>query len=217
MFTWHEAADTALFRPLPEAKETDLVWIGNWGDGERTQELAEFLLEPVRRIGLSARVHGVRYPQDACVDLAARGIAYGGWLPNHRVPEAFARARVTVHIPRRPYVTSLPGIPTIRMFETLACGIPLISSPWGDVEALFPPGSYLAARNGVEMAVALSLVLRDAELAAEMSGSGLAAIRARHSCAHRAVELTAIIGRLQAATAPVALPEHEEQQRVPAS
>ncbi len=44
-----------------------------------------------------------------------------------------------MHIPRRPYVESLPGIPTIRVFEALACGIPLISAPWSDSEALFRP------------------------------------------------------------------------------
>src|SRR5690606_17554707 len=39
--TWHEAADTRLFRPLEEEQQRqgDLVWIGNWGDGERSAEL----------------------------------------------------------------------------------------------------------------------------------------------------------------------------------
>jgi spore maturation protein CgeB len=34
----------------------------------------------------------------------------------------------------------LPGIPTIRVFEALACGIPLVSAPWDDSEHLFRPG-----------------------------------------------------------------------------
>ena len=50
------------------------------------------------------------------------------------------RHRVTVHVPRRPYAQALPGIPTIRVFEALACGIPLVSAPWDDVEGLFRPG-----------------------------------------------------------------------------
>ena len=33
VWVWHEAADTALFRPLPEIEpQADVVWIGNWGD-----------------------------------------------------------------------------------------------------------------------------------------------------------------------------------------
>ena len=31
----------------------DLVWIGNWGDDERTRELHEFLLAPARALGLT--------------------------------------------------------------------------------------------------------------------------------------------------------------------
>ena len=37
VFTWHEAADLSVFRPVPEIpRARDLVWIGNWGDDERT-------------------------------------------------------------------------------------------------------------------------------------------------------------------------------------
>ncbi|MFX9521798.1 glycosyltransferase, partial [Acinetobacter baumannii] len=80
------------------------------------------------------------------------GVAYKGWLPNARAPEIFARHRVTVHVPRRFYVDMLPGIPTIRVFEALACGIPLVSAPWSDAEGLFRPGrDFLFARDGLEV------------------------------------------------------------------
>ncbi len=128
-WTWHEAADARVFKPLPGRPcEGDLVWVGNWGDGERTAELRQFLLEPVKQLRLKARVHGVRYPEHARNALAEANIQYAGWLPNHQAPEAFARFKATVHVPRGPYVKALPGIPTIRVFEALACGIPLISA-----------------------------------------------------------------------------------------
>ncbi|HEX9942488.1 MAG TPA: glycosyltransferase, partial [Thermoanaerobaculia bacterium] len=162
-WTWHEAADTRVFHPIERGpSEGDLVWIGNWGDEERTAELHEFLIGPVRDLGLTARVYGVRYPDSGKETLAAAGIEYAGWLPNYEVPRAFARFRVTVHVPRRPYVEALPGIPTIRVFEALACGIPLVCSPWPDVEKLFTPGrDYLIARDGEEMALRLREVLDD--------------------------------------------------------
>jgi spore maturation protein CgeB len=196
-FAWHEAADTALFRPLPRLAETDLIWIGNWGDDERTKELEQFLIGPASRLRLRTRIHGVRYPEGVLRRLAENSISFGGWLPNHRAPAAFARARVTVHVPRRAYVEALPGIPTIRMFEALACGIPLLCAPWSDTEGLFPAGSYLAAQSEEQMTAALSLVLRDCELAAELSHAGLCAIRSRHTCAHRAAELLDIIDKLR--------------------
>src|SRR5690606_5640036 len=145
-WTWHEAADTRVFKPMAGvATQGDLVWIGNWGDDERTRELREFLIDPVASLNLFACVHGVRYPRKALATLARAGIDYRGWLPNHRAPEVFAAFRATVHVPRRPYVRALPGVPTIRVFEALACGIPLVCAPWSDTENLFHRGrDYLA-------------------------------------------------------------------------
>lgn len=195
-WTWHEAADTRVFRP--EAKGDvafeDLVWVGNWGDGERTAELREFLLDPVRLLRLSATAYGVRYPATGLRELAKAGIAYGGWLPNHLVPATFARFRVTVHVPRRAYSRMLPGIPTIRVFEALACGIPLLCAPWQDTEGLFTAGEdYVVARDSDEMARRLRTVLYDHERAAALAAHGLATIRAHHTCAHRVDELLAIV------------------------
>jgi spore maturation protein CgeB len=210
---WHEAADTALFRPLDRPKERDLVWIGNWGDGERGEELREFLVGPVRRLGLTAEVHGVRWPDDARAELARAGIGFRGWLANHLVPEAFARARATVHVPRRPYARALPGIPTIRVFEALACGIPLVCAPWDDAEGLFRPGEdYLGAGDGAEAERSLRDLLRDPDRAAAVAASGLATLRARHTCGHRADELLRVARSLGAGRAV----EHAEG-RWPAS
>jgi spore maturation protein CgeB len=208
-FTWHEAADVRLFGPRPGAtRERNLVWIGNWGDGERSAELQEFLVEPVSSLGLSARVHGVRYPQQARDRLAAAGIEFAGYLPNFRVPDAFAAAAATVHIPRRFYARVLPGIPTIRVFEALACGIPLVSAPWEDSERLFSPGEeFLVARNGAEMRAHLDTIRRDPELAGSLAQRGRASIEACHSCAHRVDELLSIcrsLGRDLSAPQPVA-------------
>ena len=196
VFTWHEAADLRLFRPSPQPqpqRDRDLVWIGNWGDDERAAELREFLVEPVAALGFDARVHGVRYPADARLALSAAGIDYAGYLPNFEVPRVFAAARMTVHIPRRPYARILPGIPTIRMFEALACGMPLVSAPWEDCENLFTPGvDYLVARNGAEMRRHLAALAADPALWDELAACGRATVAARHSCAHRVDELLAI-------------------------
>ena len=203
VWTWHEAADVRVFHPVSGApREGDLVWIGNWGDEERTAELEEFLIEPVEHLGLRARVHGVRYPREALGRLARARIIYGGWVPNHAVPGVFARFGATVHIPRRPYVRDLPGIPTIRVFEALACGIPLVCAPWEDAEGLFDPGAdYLVARTGAEMQRHLSELLADPPAARAMAAHGLRTILARHTCAHRVDELLAIAASLRPAGA----------------
>ena len=197
-WTWHEAADIRIFYPREEVKqEGDLVWIGNWGDEERTSELHTFLLEPVKALRLRAKVYGVRYPGHARDALAGAGIAYGGWLPNYEVPRVFAQYRATVHVPRRPYAETLKGIPTIRPFEALACGIPLVSAPWDDAEGLFTPGEdFLVARDGREMQRHLRTLMNDPEQAQALAAHGRATVLARHTCAHRVDELMTILEEL---------------------
>jgi spore maturation protein CgeB len=192
-FVWHEAADTRMFRPqphLPELSCGDLVWVGNWGDGERSQELQEYLLDPIQALQLSACIFGVRYPEAAQRAISRAGARYRGFLSNFDVPATFAQHRLTVHVPRRPYASALPGIPTIRVFEALACGIPLVSAPWSDDEGLFNPGEdYLVANDGAEMTQHVRSLLHDRSLANSLAAHGLATIRRRHTCAHRVDEL----------------------------
>ena len=201
-WTWHEAADVRVFHPLPEIERVDdLVWIGNWGDEERSDELREFLLGPVSNLGLRGRIYGVRYPRKAIDAIEQAGLSYHNWLPNYRVPQAFASARVTLHVPRAPYVQHLPGIPTIRVFEALACGIPLICSPWADIECLFRTGKdFLLAHNREQMRRHLSDVLHDRALAEELAVNGLETILQRHTCGHRVDELLTIYKELTAHT-----------------
>ncbi len=203
VFVWHEAADTRLFRPpVVQAAREGLVWIGNWGDGERSDELERFLFRPAAAASLSLDIYGVRYPDEALTTLARHGVRYRGWLANARAPEIYASHVATAHVPRRFYAAMLPGIPTIRVFEALACGIPLVSAPWDDSEHLFTPGAdFLLARTGEEMTRHLRAVVSDPELRADLAAHGLATITARHSCAHRARELLAIVSAL--AVSPV--------------
>ncbi|WP_263418618.1 CgeB family protein [Terriglobus albidus] len=194
--TWilHEAADTSVFHPLccPEKKH-DLVWIGNWGDDERSQEICEFLVRPISELQLvSPVVFGVRYPERGIFALENAGITFGGYLPNLDAPEVFSESRLTVHIPRRHYATAMYGIPTIRVFEALACGIPLISAPWQDIEHLFRPGDFHFVRNGEEMRKTMAHLLNDSAAAEEQALRGLETVLQRHTCRHRAEELTAI-------------------------
>lgn len=203
-WTWHEAADTRVFRPMEADPAGDLVWVGNWGDGERCAEIEEYILGPARSLGLRARMHGVRYPEAALSLLSSAGAEYGGWVPNFEVPRIFASFKCTVHVPRRPYAKALPGVPTIRVFEALACGLPLVSSPWEDTEQLFSPGrDFLVARSGTEMKRHLASLVNDEAMREELGRAGLETVLARHTCAHRADELIAILGELNGGMATI--------------
>jgi len=218
VWTWHEAADPTIFHPHTSASgELGVVWIGNWRDGEQDPDLEEFFIGPVRRLRLRAAVHGVGWPAAARGALTAAGIEYHGWLANVQVPQVFADTRCTIHVPRRPQARDLPGVPSIRIFEALACGIPLVSAPWDDVDGLFRPGQdYLVARDGAEMDHHLTDLLGDPGYARAIAANGLERIQARHTCAHRVDELLAILADLGADEdneEAVLVDENEEDSR----
>ena len=127
VWTWRDAVDTRVFRPwsgVGSASEgqgqgdavpsLDLIWMGAWGSAERASELDEFLIEPIRALGLRARFYGARYPKEALSTLRAAGIDYGGWIPDFAIPAALSGGRFTVNVPRRMRADGLPHTPAIR-------------------------------------------------------------------------------------------------------
>jgi len=186
-WTFHEAADTARFFPASDLDGNEVNWIGNWGDDERTRELQEFLIEPLAAVRPEAAVYGVRYPENAKHQLRSAGIDYRGYLPNLAAPAAYARCALTLHIPRRCYANGLSGIPTIRMFEAFACGVPLLCSPWHDVEELFRPNvDFVCVPDGGAMKAEIAHLLKDEQARHQLSQNALETIRQRHTCGHRA-------------------------------
>ena len=200
VWTFHEAADVDQFRPLRRKKEIDVVWIGNWGDEERTRELEEFLMGPAEALAdLRVVAHGVRYPEVALHRLKSANIEYRGYLPNLFSPQVYAESMVTVHVPRRQYANGLAGIPTIRVFEALACGIPLVCSPWSDEENLFRPGiDYVLVRDGEQMKAELQRLINDDKARKQLAEHGVKTIRQRHTCKHRAEQLLSIYEEIAA-------------------
>ena len=200
VWTFHEAADISVFHPLERPKQNDVVWIGNWGDEERTQELTEFLVTPAAQMTAEHRrvlVHGVRYPEAAKNTLQRAGIEYRGYLPNLDAPETYAQSRLALHVPRRQYANGLSGVPTIRVFEVLACGIPLVCAPWTDTEGLFRPDQdFVQACNGSEMQALLTELLASDATRRQIASSGLQTIRQHHTCRHRAEQLMEICGEI---------------------
>lgn len=193
---FHEAADTTVFEPLPLQKTTDVVFVGNYGDGDRSEELEDFVFGPRPSLAdLRYAVYGVRYPEHVVARLNnGLDISYGGWLPNIRVPSVYSSARVVLHVPRRQYVELLPGTPTIRVFEALASGACLISLPWEDTDHLFTSGEdYAVARTPQEMRDLIAWLCADDAARSRFGEHGRRTILDRHTCGHRADELLEVL------------------------
>lgn len=214
-WTWPSAADVRVFYPrrqptvfpleaaaaaagdrvtVDDIPDGDVVWVGNYADNERGDALGEFLATPVSRLGARAAVYGVGYPDAVIAQLAAAGVEYRGWVGNYEVPDVFAQFKVTIHLPRAPYLASLPGIVPGRLFEAMACGIPLVSAGWRDGGGLVTPGEhFLVADDADEMTAHLAALLHRPDTRGRFAVSGLRAIHDAHTCAHRVDQLLALV------------------------
>ncbi|MDQ6671548.1 MAG: glycosyltransferase, partial [Chloroflexota bacterium] len=193
----HEAADTTVFSPVDVARTTDVVFVGNYGDGDRSEELEAYVFEPRRRLpDLRYTIYGVRYPDHVMSRLNnGLDISYRGWLPNVDVAAVYSSARVVLHVPRRQYVELLPGTPTIRVFEALASRACLISLPWEDTDGLFSAGSdFAVAHSPDQMRELIDWVCRDDGARQRLADHGYQTIQARHTCGHRASQLLVLLG-----------------------
>lgn len=196
VYVVHEAADTTVFFPRDLPKRDDVVFVGNYGDGDRNEELEQFVFKVRQRLpGLRYAVYGVRYP-NAVLARFRNGldVDYRGWAPNAAVPEIYSQARVVLHVPRRQYVQMLPGTPTIRVFEALASGACLVSLPWPDTDNLFTAGQdYAVASTPAEMHDLLAHLTRDDAARQRYGSQGRETILARHTCDHRAQQILEIL------------------------
>jgi spore maturation protein CgeB len=193
---FHEAADITVFEPKPVPKTTDVVFVGNYGDGDRSDELEDYVFGPRPSLPrLRYAVYGVRYPPEVVARLNnGLDITYGGWLPNIRVPSVYSSARVVLHVPRRQYVELLPGTPTIRVFEALASGACLISLPWDDTDNLFEVGrDFAVAHSPAEMRDLIQWLCSDDAARGAFGTHGRQTILDRHTCGHRADQLLKVV------------------------
>jgi spore maturation protein CgeB len=193
----HEAADITVFFPEPLPLVTDVVFIGNYGDGDRSHELEDYVFGPRADFpGLKYSVYGVRYPEHVVARLNnGLSIDYGGWLPNIMVPSVYSSARLVLHVPRRQYVELLTGTPTIRVFEALACAACLISLPWPDSDHLFTAGEdFAVAHSPSEMRELIAWLSEDDAARERFGQQGRRTILDRHTCGHRADQLLGLLG-----------------------
>lgn len=195
VWTWPEAADTRIFRPrAPVKAEGDVVWVGNQNGSRSEESMREFFFEPIERLNLSANAYGV--------GSIGQGIRSHGWIANFQVPDVYSRHSMTVHIPDEVSLRDTPGTPSIRIFEALACGIPLISANWSDPEGFFRKGrDFTSVQDGAGMKKAMRDLLYDPDRAKEQLRSGWETILKKHTCVHRVEQLLAIYSQYEQAQA----------------
>ena len=200
VYVVHEAADVDLFRPVERPLEQDVVFIGNWGDRDRDEQVRRYFFAPSAALpDLRFALYGVRYDAEvrALMQTCYR-IDYRGWVANYRTPEVYAASRMSLHIPREQYTAALYGTPTIRVFEVLACGLPLVSLPWPDTDRLFTAGAdYLVVETPGEMVQTIAWLAHDSAACARIGAHARATILAHHTCLHRTQQSLDIVDELR--------------------
>ncbi len=145
-FTWHEAADTALYRPIAADHAAARSGLDRQLGRRGTQRRAAAISDRARsqRSRCDAIIYGVRYPADALEAIAAAGIRL--W----RLAAGASRARRPSPTRVSPSMCRAGPTPVrCRAFRPSAC-----SKPWRaasrsyrrhgtTVEELFPAGTYL--------------------------------------------------------------------------
>ncbi|MFN6943582.1 MAG: glycosyltransferase [Cytophagaceae bacterium] len=185
-WTFHEAIDSRVFYPYySKEKEGEIVCIGNWVNGERASELEKYLIDPVNNLRIRTSIYGVGYPEDFLEKCKSCNVSYKSWVANYRIPNVLTRYSLAMHIPRKPYYESVPGKPATGIFEAMACGVPVISSPWEDTDGLFNAESDYVLSDERAMESAIRNLLKDRAMAMEIARNAMRTINKKHTCWHR--------------------------------
>jgi spore maturation protein CgeB len=134
--------------PMPEAvKNYDLGYLGTYST-DRQPALERLLLEPARRWSEGVfYVAGAQYPKSV---QWPGNVERSEHLPPARHCSFYNHQRFTLNITRADMVAN--GFsPSVRLFEAAACGVPIITDPWGGLEDFFQPGEILVARTTGEV------------------------------------------------------------------
>jgi spore maturation protein CgeB/SAM-dependent methyltransferase len=182
------AAQPSIHNPVAtSARSGQVCFAGTWY-GNRFQQRREdvdALLKPALEYDLDIydRMHGATGPgsEHYLFPEIYRG-AIRGRLEYSEMLDAYRRYKVFLN------VNSVKDSPTMfsrRVFELLACGTPVISTPSQGIEAVLGKDIVRIVASEEETRIALRELLESPETWARASARGLRSVMGAHSYAHR--------------------------------
>jgi spore maturation protein CgeB len=178
------SVDTTLYYPEQQEERWALGYLGTYSD-DRQPRLERLLIEPAQRLGtLRFAVAGPLYPEAITWPDNVDRIEH---LPPEQHREFYNLQRFTLNVTRSAMVEA--GFsPSVRLFESAACGTAIITDFWPGLEQFFEPGEeVVVAHDGRDVVRALR-GLRPAEAEAMGRAARDRVLRA-HTSSHRAAEL----------------------------
>ncbi|MCR0982867.1 CgeB family protein [Roseomonas populi] len=178
------SVDDAAYQPLDMPPRWDLSYLGTYSP-DRQPTLERLLIEPARRAPeMRFAVAGPQYPADIGWPANVERIEH---VPPADHPAFYASSRFTLNVTRADMIRAGYS-PSVRLFETGACGVPIVSDTWDGIDTLLQPGTEILLAEGPDEVLR---ALRD--MPEERRRAMGQALRARvldeHTAAHRAAEL----------------------------
>jgi len=193
------AANTDLFRPLPRVgRDPFVVFFGGLTEWHGVDVMIDAVAHRNWPANVRLVIIGAGAKQQSVQQAIAAGlpVEWLGQKPYEEVPALIAGALAGLIPITNPQGRSSTGVLPLKLYETLACGIPAVVSDLpgqadlvrqGECGAVVPCGDAAALANAVAGLAA------DPAKAEEMGRRGAALVQADHSWAARAREIDRIL------------------------
>jgi glycosyltransferase involved in cell wall biosynthesis len=198
-------ANTDLFRPIERVSDPFVVFFG----GLTSWHGVDLMLDAVRNAAWPQGVQLVVIGTGAQQHLVQQAVQAGlpvrwlGYCPHEQIPELIAGAVGGLIPITNPRGRSTTGVSPLKLYETLACGIPVIATDLpglGDVVRAGKCGLVIPCDDAEALAGAVAQLAADPKAAREMGRRGVDFIRAEHSWSARAAEIERRLRRLLSAS-----------------
>jgi spore maturation protein CgeB len=182
--------DPASYFPEPQDPCWDIGYLGTYS-ADRQPLLEKLLLEPAKKLkGHRFVVAGPQYPDGIQWPENVSRVAH---LPPDQHRTFYNAQRFTLNLTRADMIKAGYS-PSIRLFESAACGTPIITDYWDGLESIFTPGMEVLLAHDTDD---ILRILRDTGDATRQN-IGMNARRRvlrEHTAAHRAESLEQYITR----------------------
>ncbi len=178
------SVDPSQYYPQRVRPRWDLGYMGTYSD-DRQPTLERLLLEPARRWAAGRFVvAGPQYPETVHWPGNVERIVH---LPPREHRAFYNAQRFTLNVTRSDMIAA-GWSPSVRLFEAAACGVPIVSDWWEGLDAFLEPGREILVAGSADEALAVIRELSEAERTV-IGARARDRVLARHTAAHRAVEL----------------------------
>jgi spore maturation protein CgeB len=178
------SVDPDLYYPERRHIQWDLGYMGTYSP-DRQPGLERLLLEPARKLAeCHFVVAGPNFPE---VESWPGNVKHFSHLApdQHRV--FYNEQRFTLNLTRAAMVATGFSA-SVRLFEAGACGVPIISDSWEGLDVFFTPGLEILVAESAAKVTEILMDVPETERAA-IGARARAAVLARHTAAHRVLEL----------------------------